>query len=360
MSNYNGNLTSGTSDESDSGDERRHVPGNQWLQRPPRSLRNNRPKKSVRIQLPELVDDDSEDDIDTRPTLRRQKSYNKNRGYSKHRSSSHRSGRTNDLVVRPPTRSLSRHISATKYSESNKKEQRKKSGDPYGTSNVTPSRRSVSFQRTINHAGEVKSIPRPYIRRYSSQRSQPRRISSLPGTSARKNSHPSPSPAAKSRTAVIKPPRSEQKQQQENPKQPKRHQSTFVPKRSKSIHRAFQHQSQVSRGGMNDIWIERIILGGPSDNRKFFKSVLTGEVRVEPPTGATNVVYLDDIVQRRTSRPEISESIKSSVRLFGGPTLRASSVAIQPNERNDGKEKKKGGLLSLFRRTQKVKKENRS
>jgi len=71
----------------------------------------------------------------------------------------------------------------------------------------------------------------------------------------------------------------------------------FQPKKSTSISQRFDKNPSFKYED-DDIWIERIVLnGGPTGKEKrYFKSLRGNIVRNEPPTGASTIVYLEDII----------------------------------------------------------------
>ncbi|KAG7351387.1 hypothetical protein IV203_010747 [Nitzschia inconspicua] len=369
---YNGNYTSSTSEGSDSDDENRRVPGNQWLQRSPRAHHNSRSKTTMRCPRQEHDHDDSEEDEDDeagfRPTLRRQKSYNKNREHRPYRPPrsvvSYADGRHDDHNVRAPPRSRShqpeaprRRVSSSKKIHSQPQENSYERHAYYA-----PPRRSSSTFRTINHAGQIQSgthhihaRPKDQVRFRSNSLSHPRppqRASSLPTASSRKNTHNSMmqdvGPAQGKHASNCK-----KKQQHPGQSKPKRHHSTFTPKRSKSIHRAFQNQSHSSEG-MDDIWVQRVVMGGPNGPRTYFKSLYSGESRTEPPTGATAIVYIDDIVEQHKPSQK-----RNSTKRAGAPNNDGDIPTLKTGQRNEtdvNKPKKRSSIFSLFLRTGKDKK----
>ena len=77
----------------------------------------------------------------------------------------------------------------------------------------------------------------------------------------------------------------------------------FSPQKSTSIYRRFGDKKKVNPELDGDIWIERIILNGASGRKKtYFKSVYGNIVRNEPPTGASSIVYLEDIIDDRQAK----------------------------------------------------------
>lgn len=73
-------------------------------------------------------------------------------------------------------------------------------------------------------------------------------------------------------------------------------QDPFVPKKSRGIHAGFSkrlpHDDQ-------DVWVERIVFrGGQKAPRTYFKSVFSQVCLKEPPTGATKILYLEDLIEK--------------------------------------------------------------
>jgi hypothetical protein len=65
-----------------------------------------------------------------------------------------------------------------------------------------------------------------------------------------------------------------------------------------SIHRSFYKHNTIPENE-NDIWVERIVLGGNKGPQTYFKSLYGNERRREPPTGATTIIYLEDMIERK-------------------------------------------------------------
>jgi hypothetical protein len=78
-------------------------------------------------------------------------------------------------------------------------------------------------------------------------------------------------------------------------------------KQSKIIKRS---NLDISGHGDGDIWVERIFVSKRTGKRKtFFVSVATGrKVRDEPPTGASKVLYQDDLQELRRLEAQEEES----------------------------------------------------
>ena len=59
----------------------------------------------------------------------------------------------------------------------------------------------------------------------------------------------------------------------------------------------------------DDVWVERLILNGPGGVKKTcFKSLRGNVTRNEPPTGASTIVYLEDIIVDRDGRPSMKKT----------------------------------------------------
>ena len=67
----------------------------------------------------------------------------------------------------------------------------------------------------------------------------------------------------------------------------------FSARRCKSIAKSVARYGGVD----NDVWVERMVVSDSKDPKVFFKSVFSRECKSEPPTGALNVVYMDDLVK---------------------------------------------------------------
>lgn len=75
-------------------------------------------------------------------------------------------------------------------------------------------------------------------------------------------------------------------------------QDTFIPRASRFGSRVFpEHKITLN----DDVWIQRMVLVGDKKPEFIFKSVFSRECRAEPPTGALNIVYMEDIVKIRST-----------------------------------------------------------
>lgn len=97
----------------------------------------------------------------------------------------------------------------------------------------------------------------------------------------------------------------------------KRH-NTFRPSRSKSIRRSFP-EDQMSMN--HDVWIQHVILKDGKEPEFFFKSVFSSESRPEPPTGAVNVVYMEEIVKIQPKCADEADKAKRTKNGTKKPTL---------------------------------------
>ena len=78
----------------------------------------------------------------------------------------------------------------------------------------------------------------------------------------------------------------------------------FQPKRSNSIYRRFDKNKKLDQNIDDDVWVERLILTGQDGVKKTcFKSLRGNETRSEPPTGASTIVYLEDIIVDKNGNP---------------------------------------------------------
>jgi hypothetical protein len=84
--------------------------------------------------------------------------------------------------------------------------------------------------------------------------------------------------------------------------------NSFAPRRSMSIHRSFYKHNTIPERE-NDIWVERIVLGGNKGPQTYFKSLYSNECRKEPPTGSTTIIYLEDMIERKTPSTEERQKI---------------------------------------------------
>lgn len=77
----------------------------------------------------------------------------------------------------------------------------------------------------------------------------------------------------------------------------------FHPQKSTCIYQKFE--KKVAPEHDDDIWVERIVLNGPTGrNKTHFKSLRGNIVRNEPPTGASTIIYLEDIIVDRQVEPK--------------------------------------------------------
>ncbi|CAJ1953286.1 unnamed protein product [Cylindrotheca closterium] len=80
----------------------------------------------------------------------------------------------------------------------------------------------------------------------------------------------------------------------------------FQPKRNKSIHSKFSDVKCQE----NEIWVQTFIVNENGKIEYYFKGLRGEEYRLEPPTGALNIVYLEDVVGGENDDPEVVDSIK--------------------------------------------------
>ena len=91
----------------------------------------------------------------------------------------------------------------------------------------------------------------------------------------------------------------------------KAEQKSFQPQRSNSIYRKFDKKVAPKQDDDDDdeVWVERLILNGPEGVKKTcFKSLRGNVTRNEPPTGASTIVYLEDIIVDRDGRPSMTKA----------------------------------------------------
>lgn len=67
----------------------------------------------------------------------------------------------------------------------------------------------------------------------------------------------------------------------------------FLARRSKSIARSFPRPNSID----HDVWVERMVVREGKSPQVFFKSVFSKECKIQPPTGAVNVIYMDELVK---------------------------------------------------------------
>ncbi|KAL3942889.1 MAG: hypothetical protein SGBAC_003012 [Bacillariaceae sp.] len=80
----------------------------------------------------------------------------------------------------------------------------------------------------------------------------------------------------------------------------------FQPKRNKSIHSKFS----TVKTEENEIWVQTFTGNEDGKIECYFKGLRGGQCRLEPPTGALNIVYLEDFLPGRSENPELVDSIK--------------------------------------------------
>ncbi len=74
-----------------------------------------------------------------------------------------------------------------------------------------------------------------------------------------------------------------------------KHDDFVLTRRSKSITKSM---SMVRPNGVDhDVWVERMLLREGKSPQVFFKAVFSKECKSQPPTGAVNVIYMDELVK---------------------------------------------------------------
>jgi hypothetical protein len=331
MSNFNvhfGIVDHGAKEENDSDDEYQHIPGNHWLS-------SKKEKK----------EDRRNDELHS--TYRRQPCYRK--------------------TTSSPLRARPYPPHAPKCRASTKKHCASSVFQNEEQCNNNLARRLRQGPRSIDHTGRVRSIESTE----NSQRYLPR-CSICPCIGSRQKLHTvssnnkdTSSPSSHERVRREQSNNSPNRHHQKEHRQPyekttsRPHHSTFIPKRSMDIHRAFNHHNNSS-GGDIDIWVECIVMHSPNRGgvHKCFKSLFTGERRHEPPTGATIIIYLEDVVEEYR-QPKVSKPTAAPRQVTRGLAGSTPNTDSSKNENNAiAKNPKKQSLLcSLFGGT-KYKKKN--
>lgn len=86
-------------------------------------------------------------------------------------------------------------------------------------------------------------------------------------------------------------------------------QKSFQPQGSRSIYRKFDKKVSPKQERDDDVWVERLILNGTNGvKRTIFKSLRGNITRKEPPTGASTIVYLEDIIVDKEGRPSMTKA----------------------------------------------------
>lgn len=64
-----------------------------------------------------------------------------------------------------------------------------------------------------------------------------------------------------------------------------------------------------------DVWVQRMVLRGDGKEPQFFfKSVFSKESKLEPPTGALNIIYMDELV--KIQEPKKNEKVPDKKKSF--------------------------------------------
>jgi hypothetical protein len=88
----------------------------------------------------------------------------------------------------------------------------------------------------------------------------------------------------------------------------------FKPQKSASIYRKFDKKVAPKNNQNDDIWVEKIVLNGPHGRKQsYFQSLDGNKKRSEPPTGASKIIYLEDIIvdkQEQKPAPKKTKSIR--------------------------------------------------
>lgn len=112
---------------------------------------------------------------------------------------------------------------------------------------------------------------------------------------------------------------------------------TFNPKRSESIHRGFDKQKVFPQCD-GDVWVERIIVDGATGKKQtYFKSVHGNLVSKEPPTGASTILYLEDIIDHRNTRtpPKRGNSQRQQAKPIQQQDQNETVLSKSPTEDSD-------------------------
>lgn len=85
----------------------------------------------------------------------------------------------------------------------------------------------------------------------------------------------------------------------------------FQPQRSNSIYRKFEKNKKLDRHVDDDVWVERLILNDNGAKKTCFKSLRGNVTRKEPPTGASTIVYLEDIIVDKEGNPSRARPVEN-------------------------------------------------
>jgi hypothetical protein len=158
-------------------------------------------------------------------------------------------------------------------------------------------RKKSGYKKRNNHPRNVKSDRSGVLLRNDDRTDYPkqqlRRSSSLSIISQETRDFSSSKSLLTNKTSTKPPQKSNRTSRTDSNKS-----RQFQPQRSTSIHRKFD--KKIAPEQDDDIWIERIVLNGPTGRKKtYFKSLRGNVVRNEPPTGARTIIYLEDIIVDR-------------------------------------------------------------
>ena len=334
-------------------------------------------------------DEDSDDDDDFRPTLRRQPSYNQNRRgrYHYHERGSFPSPYDNHQAMVEQTLSRSHGFQEYPPPPVRRKSSRGPDSIQYGSLARRPSLQRNSSSRSVhrdgfdrrpslqrhpsarsmNHDGLAR---RPSLQRHPSSRSvrnndgdilshqpslgihdhphQPQRKKSVNATK-RQARRTSSMPMGSSSRDLSYIDNTQPRPQRRQSMQIKNVKSNdMLAKRSKSIHRGFHKHQSMSEEEIDDIWVECIVLGGEGGPRKCFKSLNTNrKPRTEPPTGAKTVVYLEDMILRKKEEEVPEKPVSSKEKKKPADKATKSKKQAKPEK----KPKRRGSIFGIFKKS---------
>lgn len=132
----------------------------------------------------------------------------------------------------------------------------------------------------------------------------------------------------------------------------------FVPQQSVRICRRFDEQAaHTKHKNEDDIWVERIILNGPSGRTKTcFRSLRGNVTRNEPPTGASTIIYLEDIiVDRKQAMPAPNTKALPQQSETGSKEMKKGSLASKKDGQHgklpkQAQQKQRTGLFGFMKK----------
>jgi hypothetical protein len=105
--------------------------------------------------------------------------------------------------------------------------------------------------------------------------------------------------------------------------------NSYVPRKFNLIEKNFKN-IKID----NDVWVERMVLRDDKPPRTYFKSVHSKECLREPPTGAVNILYIDDVVSKEKPKPPRPETQPKKptrgLSSFWGKKHKKDSTTVKP------------------------------